>query len=608
MKTSLRKKLMIVLLAATILPISISMFITYQRTTSSITKQAMAENSKLLFQGESNLANYFELFNKLFNSVYYDANAGDAIFRLLRDGELPQGSTQDGQSLISSTLRSMAMTNPDIFQIRLSVNKTDTTYLLANDLIRSSSGSAAPEDSAIDWKPEGYVEATHASHPYGLDERKKFTFYFSKPVVSFHRPVLDIPSEHEIGRLSIDLSLDYIRSISEMLYTPGKEELWIVNASGDVVYSSSEDLIGTNIRNEEWVDLLLKEPVNSGNFNLRSSRFDGLIAYQKLTAGYMDWTIVKRIPYDHLYSGARQITRINMLVLGCFLLVTVIATILISYRMTEGIKRLIGSINAMQAGNLQVEIPIQSKDEIGVLARRFRQLMAQINHLILREYKLEIANKTYQLKALQAQVHPHFLYNALQSIGTLALKNQDRNLYKLIASLGKLMRYHMNTEETVVPLKKEIEHVKAYLELQKQRFGEQLHIRIETEPSVENIEVPKMIIQPLAENIFKHGMNSSDKSIVIAIQCRVTSDGGLALLVEDNGQGIALETVLQLQAQLERPDSAESLSRDEHIGLANVLMRLRLFFNTNTTMTLRSAPGEGFAVRIHIGIEKGDVQ
>src|SRR5690606_23950938 len=144
----------------------------------------------------------------------------------------------------------------------------------------------------------------------------------------------------------------------------------------------------------------------------------------------------------------------------------------ISYHITKPIKRLIQSIHTMQGGNLQTEIPINSRDEIGVLARRFRQLMNQINHLVLREYRLEIANKTNQLKALQAQVNPHFLNNALQSIGTLALKHKDREVYALISSLGKLMRYNMNAEETIVPLKKEIEHVAAYLELQKQRFGE----------------------------------------------------------------------------------------------------------------------------------------
>ncbi|CAM4056066.1 sensor histidine kinase [Paenibacillus alkaliterrae] len=605
MKSSLRKKLMIVLLAATVLPISISMLITYNRTTASITEQAVKDNSKLLFQGKTNLINYFELFNKLFNSVYYDQNAGDALFRLLRDGVSTPSDNNTERTVVGSTLRGMAMTSPDIFQIRLQFNDGNRTFLLANDLLRYETNVKSPEDDTVIWRPSGYIQFSHSSHPYGIN-KKKFTYYFPKTVVTFHRPILDVPSDREIGRLSIDITLDYIRSISEMLYTPDVEELWIVNENGDVVFSSDEEKIGAAALQDTWVDQVLNEGSERGQFRLQSQTFDGIVVYEKLTTNYMNWTIVKRIPYDHLYSGARQITRINSLVLGCFLLITVVATMYISYRITKPIKRLIHSIHVMQTGNLQVDIPIESQDEIGILARRFRQLMDQINHLILREYRLEIANKSNQLKALQAQIHPHFLNNALQSIGTLALKHQDRKVYTLISSLGKLMRYHMNTEETIVPLIKEVDHVKAYAELQKQRFGDNLDIHFVIESGIEHIELPKMIIQPLVENVFKHGVKRSDVPIEIVVRCWISTEGALQISVEDNGRGIELERMSMLQKQLDLPESAVSISKEEHIGLTNVLMRLRLFFNKHASMTLKENVNGGFIVMISIPMKEGE--
>ncbi|WP_036717837.1 sensor histidine kinase [Paenibacillus harenae] len=606
MKSSFRKKLMIVLLAATVLPISISMLITYNRTTSTITEQAVKDNSKLLFQGKTNLINYFELFNKLYNSVYYDANAGDALFRLLRDGVPSQNDNDYERSVVGTTLRSMAMTSADIFQIRLHLNEGNRSYLLANELLRYETNVKSPEDESVIWKPTGYIQYSHLSHAYGVDERKKFTYYFPKTVVSFHRPIFDVPSEREIGRLSIDISLDYIRSISEMLYTSGQEELWIVNEKGEVVFSSYEEQIGAAGLQEDWVNRVLEDRAEHGQFRLQSQSFDGIVVYEKLTTNYMNWAIVKRIPYRHLYSEARQITRINSLVLGFFLLITVLMTMYISYQITKPIKRLLHSIHAMKSGNLEVDIPIRSKDEIGILAQRFRQLMEQINHLILREYRLEIANKTNQLKALQAQIHPHFLNNALQSIGTLALKHQDRKLYTLISSLGKLMRYHMNTEESVVPLIKEIEHVKAYAELQKQRFGDNLDVHFLVEPDAEGIEIPKMIIQPLVENVFKHGIKQSDVPITIVVRCEKSPDETLRISVEDNGRGIDPERRSLLKAQLNRPDNAVATPQEEHIGLANVLMRLRLFFNNHSSMTLKENVDGGFIVSMAIPMSEGE--
>lgn len=608
MKSSLRRKLMIVLLLATVLPISISILITYQRTTTAITEQAIKDNSKLLFQGKTNLVNYFDQINALYNSIYYDTYNIDSLFRLLRDGLSPLSDHFYEHSVISSKLRSMSLKTPDIFQIRLVFNKGNYSFLLANDILRDGVNVVSPDEDKIVWRPGGYIQSSHMSHAYGVDEKTKFPFYFPRMVVSFHRPIIDVPSDREIGRLSIDISLDYIRSISEMLYTADKEELWILNPNGDVVFSSNEAFIGQEGLQDDWVQHVIRDSAERGQFKQQSNSFKGIVVFEKMKTNYMDWTVVKRIPYNHLYSEARQITRINTLVLGIFLLITVLMMTYISFIITKPIKRLLHSIHAIKSGNMEVDIPIPSKDEIGILALRFRQLMEQINGLILREYRLEIANKTNQLKALQAQINPHFMNNALQSIGTLALKHKDRQVYSLISSLGKLMRYHMNTEESVVPLRKEIEHVKAYAELQKQRFSDNLDIQFIVDPATEQIEIPKMIIQPLMENVFKHGVISSEVPISIVVRCELTPGSFLSIHIEDNGRGVDADRLAALQAQLDRPEQMTGNPQEVHIGLANVLMRLRLFFNNQCTMIVRenAEAGGGFIVSLSIPMMEED--
>ena len=195
-----------------------------------------------------------------------------------------------------------------------------------------------------------------------------------------------------------------------------------------------------------------------------------------MTTPYLNWTIIKRIPNETLHQTAREVALINSGIVVLFLILTILATVVIAFQLTAPIKKLIRSMNQIQSGNLQATIDVARKDEFGILARRFQLAMNTINELIIREYELELARKTNELNVLQVQTNPHFMNNALQSIGTLALQKQEPEIYNLIASLGKMMRYSMNAGEPIVTLARELDYVKAYFALQRQRFGEQLRI------------------------------------------------------------------------------------------------------------------------------------
>ncbi|MCP3776036.1 histidine kinase [Paenibacillus sp. MZ04-78.2] len=168
---------------------------------------------------------------------------------------------------------------------------------------------------------------------------------------------------------------------------------------------------------------------------------------------------VKRIPGDYLYGHARTLTMINTVIAVLSLSVATAAVLYVSIRFTHPIKQLIRSMSKIQSGQLEERIEIVRNDEFGILAKKFRTMMETINDLIFREYKLKLANKTTQLKMLQAQVNPHFINNALQSIGASALDNDAPEVYELVSSLGRMMHYSMNTKDTIVPLSQELAYV-----------------------------------------------------------------------------------------------------------------------------------------------------
>lgn len=242
----------------------------------------------------------------------------------------------------------------------------------------------------------------------------------------------------------------------------------------------------------------------------------------------------------------------------------------------------------------------EREDEFGLLTRKITGMTRTINDLIVKEYRLELANKTNQLKALQAQVNPHFLYNALQSIASLSLRYNAPKVYDLIYSLGSMMRYSMNTERTQVPLRDEIEHVQNYVILQTERFGEE-NLRLEihaAEAALETV-LPKMILQPIVENIFKHGFADGIREAVIRIDCKLEGQSRLVLAVKDNGKGISPERLEEITAGLRSSGRPEN----EEIGLYNVLARLRLQFGSGAEMQLHNEEGQGVTVTLIIPLE-----
>jgi len=234
--------------------------------------------------------------------------------------------------------------------------------------------------------------------------------------------------------------------------------------------------------------------------------------------------------------------------------------------------------------------------------------MQRINQLIMREYRLELASKSNQLKALQAQINPHFMNNALQSIGTLALQHGDRQVYTLISSLGKMMRYHMRADNTSVPLSAELDYVQSYLALQRQRFDEHLEYRIEADEKAGAVQVPRMVLQLIVENIFKHGIQPAVKPGEIAVVCRMAEPSVLEIRVADNGAGMEEGARARLQAILDRPENAfEPVSVDGGIGLVNILSRLRLFYSDEVRMKLENRAPHGFETIITIPLgDKGE--
>lgn len=594
-RRSIRNKLIILLLLTTVVPFGTSIIITYVHTKESFTNRVVQENSNLLYQGKVNLENYINELNRLTLSLY---NNND-FMNFMRSANNTNNYLNIG--IIKNVMQTILYAEDHIDRVHISFAK-DNRVISAS---KQSTVVFATNDSAMN--NENFVKAKENPYSMYIEPMKTkagTSKKNEKNVITIHRSFANIPSNEVLAFISLEIRPDKIVELSENLYDRKTEEFYILSSEGDLIYSSNKDILNHEDK-QQWIDWILQSEEEKGTIEWKEASFNGVMLYDRMTQSTGGMFLVKRIPYSILHESAFNVAKINIMFGVVGLLLVIMATLFVSLKITFPIRILLQNIQKVEDGDMNVQFESFGKDEIGILGMRFKQMIEKINQLINREYKLELENKTNQLKLLQSQINPHFLYNALQSIGTVALKNNVPQIYQLITHLSNNMRYVMNTDEDIVPLAKEVNYTKAYLLLQKERFGEQLEYVMDIDEEIINIHVPKMILQPIIENYFKHGFEIRDGVGKIKVECKKEGEH-LLINVLDNGAGVSESRLEEIYQHFAEEKSIKN-GEETNIGLKNVFVRLMLYYDGFATLQLNNQEGGGLLVtmRLPISMEGG---
>ncbi|RPK22702.1 cache domain-containing sensor histidine kinase [Paenibacillus xylanexedens] len=604
---SIRTKLIAFMLIATTLPLLASISMTFIQTKTALREQAVEENKRLIFQASTNLNNYVDNVARASLAVYNDPN-------FLRNLAKIPGDYR-AVAEVYTTLQTIRAAVPDVFQLYLHSFAANQSTLITNPFPkreeRKQAYSGSLHGKTGGDSPDIWVESAHMSHTYGFKAASPDDP--ARTVITLHRVIKDIPSTERLGVLAIDLNMNTIAAICGRLYDPAKEQIYVVDGQNQIIYQGRSEVNHTDALREETASELNIARSSAGTARNVAGHFEqdrSMYVYQQLGSTYADWTIVKQIPNETLYARATTLTWNNAMIAIAALVLVIIATLFISIRITGPLKQLMRYMNQIQAGRLHVDIHLSSRDEFGVLARHFRDMMDTVNNLILREYRLEIANKTNQLKALQAQIHPHFLYNTLQSIGTLALQQQGQRAYILLSSLSKMLRYSMR-DQTCVTLREEAEHARLYLELQQERFGDRLEVDLDFAEDTLSVEMPRMTLQPLIENYFKHGADIQPGKGHISLSSRRINDHWIEIELNNNGPSIPEDKLLEIRGWLHQSHTTTGLStqesdESESIGLRNVIRRLQLNSHPGHSARLEINNREPNGVKITVKLYAGE--
>lgn len=316
------------------------------------------------------------------------------------------------------------------------------------------------------------------------------------------------------------------------------------------------------------------------------------------------WKLAKPIPYSNIYEPARQARNVSFLIGAAFLILSIVLIAWIANAITRPLYRLSRQMRKFSEGTFDAVALVRGQDEIADLNRHFNKMVFRTNELINERYKMKLVEKNAILKALEAEINPHFLYNALQAISTKALRSKDFEVADMIGALGLTLRYCIGGKDIVLA-REELQHIDRYLALQKARFGDRLEVELEWDESLKSLQIPKLSLQTLIENSIKHAVEKVSGTVKIRISAAF-AEGHFIITVGDNGPGIPQKRIDQLEALFQK--DWEETQESENIGLKNLNTRLKLLYGEHAELRISNTDhGVSITMMIPRG-EDSDVQ
>ncbi|MEG1894684.1 MAG: sensor histidine kinase [Oscillospiraceae bacterium] len=367
---------------------------------------------------------------------------------------------------------------------------------------------------------------------------------------------------------------------------------WVMNRSGKA-YTTGEEVLGFKGNPQALSTLGALATDSFGFVDMHSITGADSTTFYSCVPHAEDWVLCTMIDNGAINATANKIINLLLGLCGALIVITVSFALLISRSITRPIKQLEHNMLEVSNGNLDALYPSKGRDEISVLGRVFNQMLTSMKELMAKVIKVEGQKRQAELRALEAQINPHFLYNTLDTIQWKALSCKAYEAADMIQLLSKFFRISLSGGKEFITVEDEGAQITAYLQIQQIRYKDKLSYTINIAPSALQQLVPKLILQPIVENSIYHGIKPSEKQGQISISIALEKDF-LCLSVEDSGVGMDEQTVKEILG-ISAPPADGS-----HYGLFNVKERLNLVYGDRYAINIESALGVGTKTTIKI--------
>lgn len=358
-----------------------------------------------------------------------------------------------------------------------------------------------------------------------------------------------------------------------------------------ILYTSKEDIIDNNDDDDE----ITLDP--SSHF--QSVQRDNDVYIWTKQVGNYDLYLSSLVPVSEINSFSRNMIQVGLLIIVLSFVFSVGTALFFTNDITSPI---VSVVNHMRSGQLvKFDGHDKTYQEITYLETAYNQMINEINTLITEKYRNKIERQSIQLKALQAQINPHFLSNTFQLIGGMALSHGANDLYDATIKMSNLVRYSMRIDQEAVAIEQELQHVKEYLDIQKLRFDDQLDFIVDIDANVLAMKVPKFTFQPILENSFKYGLKKVERTWQMSITGSI--DDAVHIHIKDNGIGMSADKIETINKRFStnNMDFEESEKTDKiSVGLMNIDSRIKLLYGPHYGLHISQNSDNGITVSITI--------
>lgn len=308
------------------------------------------------------------------------------------------------------------------------------------------------------------------------------------------------------------------------------------------------------------------------------------------------------IPTSFLQKTARELEKTTVMLIGISILLCILLANIMARGITRPIEKTSNAMKKFAKGDFSVRLPEGRADEIGAMNLVFNQTIEKVEKLLKQIVEMEMVNKDIEFQALQAQINPHFLYNVLDTINWMARKKGEENICRMVTAISNLMRASISNKRSMVRVKEELKYIEDYLFIQETRYGDKFTSYIEVDEELNELEIPKMVIQTLVENAVVHGVENATWDCFLYISGEIQDDMAV-FKVKDDGVGISAE---KLEALLKMEEEPEHKAERTHtnLGIYAVQKRLEYVYHGKAKMMITSEKEKGTLVVLEIPLKK----
>ena len=546
---SIRKKILISMLAFTLIPILLVSIVAITITYKTMRDQLIYDHRMSSGWLQDRLA----VENSDMMDRFYEFEVDKDV-----KADILRWCTQDGSLDYSARWRIITVMNT-VISMDSNINSIELFNMAENEVLIAERSGARVDESGerlAQWEQRGDALQSNQAFLRSGNE-----------ILACHQ-IHRFDDKQPIALVVFHLRPYHLEGILDEIKTVPEETILVFNDQNEVMVAD----YGTDWNMDAGVVEGIRRELAEGE-RKEASYDDQFWFYRSVSGGKMQ--LLLTIPNQTIVDALFPTVASSIFVAIIAVLASIVCSVVYSKAISRPIRELSEEMKTITLNEYSGSTLESREDEIGILQDSFNHMITRNKELIAQQYQAKLEKRNAQLRALQAQINPHFMYNTLQVIGGMALEKDAPEVYSVTLALSDIMRYSLNFAKEMVCLEEEVEYLKSYVMIQNERFGGKVQLKLELEPDTLKCLIPKLILQPLAENSFEHGLLDKAGEWILMVESHITSDGELLIRVRDNGIGLDSERLEQIREKIEK-DTIRALRSGSHIGLANVHARIKL--------------------------------